>query len=483
MNGRLALPRFDVAAVGLGGLATAFAVLSVERVGAPLALGLLLGATALVGIVLAYIAVPHVAVAATIPFFAVLPTLRVFVDPLVGGTKDLVVFAAVVAAGILFFRRRAGRQPWLADWSVLVVGAFLLALYVANVGGYLSGETGHGAAWFHGVRLLGEPLALLLVGLSLRDPRRTLRWGAISLAATTVAIALFGLVQQALGVNRLMDLGYTYGTEVREAYGVLRSFGTLSEPFSYAGFLLLGLATVLLWGRRGRLVYLAAPLVSIGLVVSFVRTAALIALAVLGLALARRGHVRFALFLVLTSAVAAATIFAIGSQETSTRLVEVSPNQYLTLNGRTTLWQEQLGTARSNWVFGRGVGATGTASQRAEATLTGARAEGGEEGGSPVDSAYLATVADVGLVGLALLLALFGRLVLLAWRAAERGESSGWLALGVLTVLLLDALTRDSLTGFPTAYIGLLLVGVALATWRSEAAPRADEEPRPLAAR
>jgi O-antigen ligase len=476
MNGRLALPRFDVAAAGLGALGTMLAVLFVERMGTPLGLGVLVGVTAFAAIVLAYVAVPHVAVALTIPFFAVLPALKVFVHPLIGATKDLVVFAAVSAAGVLFLRRRAARQPWIPDRFALVIIGFLSALYLANVGGYLSGETGYGAAWFHGMRLFAEPLSLLLVGLSLRDPERTLRWGGISLVATGVAMAFIGFGQQALGVGRLMEIGFTYGEEVREAFGNLRSFGTLDEPFAYAGLLLLALAGVLLWARRSALASLAAWIVLLGLLVSFVRTAALVALALIGLALAQRGHLRFAFLLVLSAAVAGATLFALGSQQTSTRLVQVSPNQYLTLNGRTTLWQQALG-ARSNWIFGRGVGATGTASQRARATLTGAaRDDAGGGGGSIVDSAYLATIADVGLVGLALLLALFFRLLALAWRAATRGERSGWLALGLLTVLLLDALTRESLTGFPTAYIGMLVVGLAVATWRrtDEPAPTGD---------
>jgi hypothetical protein len=465
VNGRLALPRFDVAAAGAGAAGTALAVLFVERSGTAPGLGLLLGLTAFVGIVLAYVMVPHAAVAATIPFFAVLPTLKVFVHPLVGATKDLVVFAAVVAAAALFFRRRAARQDWIPDRFLLVVIGFVLVLYVSNIGGNLTGETGYGAAWFHGVRLFAEPLSLLLVGLSLSDPRRTLRWAGVSLAITAAGVALVGLVQQFFGIYGLMAAGYTYGQEVREAYGYLRSFGTLPEPFSYAGFLLLGLAAVLLWMRRDRLAYLAAPLLLLGLLVSFVRTAALVAIALVGLALAQRGHVRFALLLLLSSATAAATLFALGSQQTSTRLVQVSPDQYLTLNGRTTLWQEELGTRRSSWVFGRGVGATGTASQRAQETLTGAARENAGEGGL-VDSGYLAAVADVGLVGLGLLFVLYFRLVLLAWRAAKRGERSGWLALGLLSVMLLDALTRESFTGFPTAYIGMLVVGLAVATWR-----------------
>ena len=464
MNGRLALPRVDLAVTGLGALATALAVAFVERTGTTAGLGLLLGVTAFVGVVLAYVAVPHVAVAATIPFFAVLPILRIFVHPLLGGTKDLVVFATVVAAAGVYFRRRAARQPWVPDRFVLVTVGLLLLLYVANVGGYLSRETGYGPAWFHGVRLVFEPLALLLVGMSLRDPQRTLRWAAASLVATGVAMALVGFAQQALGVGRLMELGFTYGHEVREAFGYLRSFGTLGEPFAYAGFMLLAAAAALVWARRGVPARFAVPLILLGLAVSFVRTAGVVVLALIGLALAQRGHIRFALTLLLIAVSGAIAIFAVGSQETSTRLVQVQGNQYLTLNGRTELWEEAVGSARSSWTFGRGVGATGTASQRARSTLTGAENQEAREGGV-VDSAYLATVADVGLIGLGLLLALLARIAVLAWQAAKRGDRSGWLALGLLTVIMLDALTRESLTGFPTAYIGMLVIGLAVATW------------------
>jgi O-antigen ligase len=476
VNGRLAVPRFDLAAAGTGALGTVLAVLFVERLGTPLGLGFLLGLTALVGIVLGYLYAPHVAVAVTIPFFALLPTLRIFVHPLVGATKDLVVSAAVVAAGALFLRRRAARQPSIPDRFVLVTLGLLLLLYLANAGGYLSGETGHGAAWFHGVRLVFEPLALLVVALTLPDPERTLRWGGLSLVMTGLAMACVAFVQQALGVERLIEIGFSYGHEIRQAFGLLRSFGTLGEPFAYAGFMLLATAAGLVWTRRGRLAAIAPPVILLGVAVSFVRTAAVVVLALIGLALAQRGHVRFAFLLVLVAVSGAVTIFAVGSQETSTRLVEVSPNQYLTLNGRTELWEEAIGTSGSNWIFGRGVGATGTASQRAQTTLTGGENEDAE-GGGVVDSAYLATVADVGLIGLALFLLLLVRISVIAWHAAKRGRRSGWLALAVLTVLMLDALTRESLTGFPTAYIGMLVLGLAVATCRQVARPAGAADP------
>jgi hypothetical protein len=64
----------------------------------------------------------------------------------------------------------------------------------------------------------------------------------------------------------------------------------------------------------------------------------------------------------------------------------------------------------------------------------------------------------------------FARIFEKARTVARAGNRSGWLAMGLLTVTLLDALTRESFTGFPTAYIALLLVGVAWATWVEEPA-------------
>jgi hypothetical protein len=47
-----------------------------------------------------------------------------------------------------------------------------------------------------------------------------------------------------------------------------------------------------------------------------------------------------------------------------------------------------------------------------------------------------------------------------------------------LTVMLLDALTRESLTGFPTAYVGMLVVGLALS---AAAAARLEAQAPPPA--
>jgi O-antigen ligase len=232
---------------------------------------------------------------------------------------------------------------------------------------------------------------------------------------------------------------------------------------------------VLLRGRPRPSGYALAALISVGLLLSFVRTAALIALALLGIAIARRGQAKLAVFVILIAVAGSSVLFAMTTGATATRSIRINKGQYLTLNGRTGLWGAALGHAPSAWVLGRGVGVVGTASQRARASLTGAASTKPVTGGTVVDSAFPEVAADIGFIGLALLLTLFGRLIVLAWRAARGGLTSGWTALGILAIVLLDALTRESLTGFPTAYIAMLLLGLAAATWTAED-PRSDPQ-------
>jgi hypothetical protein len=48
-------------------------------------------------------------------------------------------------------------------------------------------------------------------------------------------------------------------------------------------------------------------------------------------------------------------------------------------------------------------------------------------------------------------------------RAIARGEQLGWFGIGLVTVILLDATLRSSFTGFPTADIVFLLIGLTVA--------------------
>jgi len=54
-----------------------------------------------------------------------------------------------------------------------------------------------------------------------------------------------------------------------------------------------------------------------------------------------------------------------------------------------------------------------------------------------------------------------------------------WLALAIVLSLALDAVTRESFTAFPTAFLGLLLTGLALAAAADEPEEGAPAGGRP----
>jgi O-antigen ligase len=89
--------------------------------------------------------------------------------------------------------------------------------------------------------------------------------------------AVYGVVQQFLGTDRLINLGYQYGLEIRSTGDMLRSFGTFNQPFGYALFLMLtiliGLAVALADPRRRRsqVFFWLLPFLLVGMIVSVVR--------------------------------------------------------------------------------------------------------------------------------------------------------------------------------------------------------------------
>ena len=463
----------DLAVLLAGGAATLLVAYLSVHTGAKISVGALLVAAFFVVAVIGFIAYPHLAVGATVLLFPLIPALKVLVWSDIGPVKDLVVVAAVTAAAIVYAFERRRPDRW-----VLVLVGLLLGLYVINVG------SGHGIAWAQGVRLVGEPLLLLLVGMILPQPRRTFQYAMGALVVICCVVAAYGIVQQLVGEWTLVGWGYSFSEQVRTAYGHLRSFGTLDEPFDYAGVLSLGVAAVFFWLRRGPLAWAAGSLILLGLGASLVRTSILYLVGLIGLALWRWGNLATAMLLAVATLIAGGVVLANTSgTESQTYAVAGSGgvngtggSANVILNGRVSAWSTALGPNPADWVLGRGVGEVGTAAQRATYSLT-PSSDSGPSQSQAVDSGYLATVADVGIVGLAVLLALFGRLIGLGAAAAREGQDAGWVALGLLVVVLISATTGASFTSFPNAFLAMLLVGLALAAAREES----ESSPGPVA--
>jgi hypothetical protein len=452
----------------LGSGLTFLAVLLSVHSGPKVGLGAFVFVAVFAGLVAAWVYAPHVVVAASIPLFASMHTAKVLVTPWLGPVKDLITFAGAVAilvTSLMWRRGVAARVDPLLIW--LTVG--FLGLYVVNLGGDLTGGH-HGLAWAQGVRLVAEPLVLLMVGLTLRQPRKTLEYALVSLIVTGAAVAAYGILQQYLGGARLVGMGYSYTSEVRTIGGRLRSFGTLDDSFGYAAFLLLALVGVLFWMRRGPLKVALMSVMIVGISVSYVRSALIIAVALGAIWLLSAGRATLGLLLLGASTAAALAFLFAAAGANETHSVQTGPNEYLTLNGRTTVWKTVFAKP-ARVPFGLGVGKVGTAADRAKFGVV-ADPNKAQQQTFAVDSGYFATVADVGIVGLLLFAALLTRLGALGVAATRRPGPAGWLVIGWLVVMLLDAVTRASFTGFPTAFLGMLLVGVGLAA--SSARPVSD---------
>lgn len=470
---RLAFPRSDLPLLGTGLLLTAFLAIAAMQVGDTISLLLILVVTLFFAIVTLFIVAPHIAVAALIPFFALIPALKVFAFPWIGPFKDLITLAAVCAAALLVVQRSSQGESQRGDFWVAASAGVVMALYIVNAGG-LDWDI----AWTHGVRLVFEPLALLLVGLTLGNPRRTLHWAMVSLVSMAVFVACTGIAQQLIGEWGLYDLGYSFGQQLRTFNGRLRSFGTLDEAFAYAAFLLLGLVALVGWFRRGVVTYAAGGLIVVGLTFSLVRTAVVVVLGLLALWLARKHHTTTAVLLMGVATLIALFVLVGTSNATETRTVRTGQSTFLTINGRTEAWRLFLNDPKV-WVLGHGVGEVGTAAERATYKLSVNPKKVGRQ--FTVDSGYFALIADVGLIGLAAMLAVFGRVIMRAAHYARRKVAAGWLSLGFITVLMIDAITRASFTGFPLAFLALLLAGLSLAAAiDTPAAPARDEHAPPL---
>lgn len=410
--------------------------------------------------------------------FALQPALKFYISDGFGPAKDAAVVIAIAALLASFLRRRWGLdapRPALArpDLPLLLGTLAFIALYTLNPAG------DHGTDWANGARLVVEAFALLLIGYLGPNPMRTWRWVVIAVLVMAVVETVAGIAEQLIGVNGLVqNFGYVYGEQVRQvAGGALRSFGTLDDPFNYAALVLLGFI-VAIHARLPRALQMALALfLTVGVVVSFDRTDIVLLILAAAMWMARR-HLNVPATAVVVGALLVGAAY-IGTNDLNpvAQGSSSATSTLLSLNGRLDAWGTVLADP-GNLLGGAGVGVTGAGAARSQ--VTGIVSTGHFQTGinTPVapsnvlatlDSSYLATLSDVGLIGLLLLLFIAARMVILAARGCRMGANAGWVALGTAGLLLLDATTRSSLTGFPFGYIGLYVLGASFAAAQVEA--------------
>lgn len=419
--------------------------------GAGLAAMVLLGAPAVLGLAALAVVLPLavavvdrpqrglLAVALLAPFDGLLLLVPHpgFVEGWKEGLVLLTLGAALASGPPTRGRPPAGRPPWVSAAVALLVVALVSAVSVGGLRALIGVKVG----FFY----------LLLAAAAWRCPlnaRERDRLVAI-LMGVGVVTALYGLLQQVVGGDRLHELGYEFNSTIRFSGDHLRSFSTFNQPFPFAFFLVLvllvGVPVALEdWTRvRNRLFLLTVPVLGLALVATIVRGAWL-ALVVGGGFLAARRH--RALFLVVPPVLA---LMAFLPPDLASPAFQSASS-----SDRVTSWRAHAGLVVDH-PLGIGVGATGAAAEKA--------AGAGARTYQP-DNYYFKTVLELGVLGLTLLGLLYASAFLWASDLSRRLVGrDGALALGVaasLAAVAAGSVVATYLEIFPMDLFFWLLLAV-----------------------
>src|SRR5687767_4661926 len=112
----------------LGGFLTVVVVHATVTMGPTLPVGGLFALFALAALVISFVAIPHVAVAALIPVFALLPMVNTLWVPTAGPVKEIAAVGAFAAVALLTIERHRLRTRAPIDMVVAACIFGLLAL-------------------------------------------------------------------------------------------------------------------------------------------------------------------------------------------------------------------------------------------------------------------------------------------------------------------------------------------------------------------
>jgi hypothetical protein len=299
------------------------------------------------------------------------------------GWKEALTIAVLGATFVAPFAARSASRRGLPQWAYLIIALAALGVISAVLVGGTRGLVGLKVGFFY--VLLGLAVWRCPLDEKERDRLVTI------LMATGFVTAVFGLVQQLLGPDRLVDLGYEFNTDIRTAGGFLRSFSTFDTSFAFALFLmvvvLVGVAVAIGAPRRLRnqLFLLSLPVILAAMAVAITRVA------FLGLAagLAYLAITKYrSLVLVFIDGVVIAAVFLVVAASFSGAFLSTSSSEE-----RFDLWGGNVAEIASH-PFGVGVGATGAAAEKA------AEVAGSDEEIFQPDNYYFKIAYEFGVIGL-----------------------------------------------------------------------------------
>ena len=350
--------------------------------------------------------------------------------------------------------------PWWPAAAVLVAFGVVSALYV------------YGPIGLYGVKVTFFYLFVVLVlWLTPFDALDRDRLVSI-IMALGVLTTLVGIGQQLLGPARLVELGYTFGEQVRTSGPLFRTFSTFNQPFGFGLFVMLALlvgGAVALSDtarRRNRLFLVCWPVMAITMATSVVR-AAILGLIVGVIWLAALRFRRLIAPLLAVGVVAVISLPFLPSNITKVFFSSSSLSQRGSGWGEifASIWVHPLGTGLAS----SGSAADAMSAAQGDTTRTITAGAGGtvqqlSKNYQP-DNYYVKLLIELGPIGLWLFLALIVTAIIWCVQYSRRmPDPDGALVLGVsasMVAAMVACLVATYFEIFPLDFYFWLLLGAA----------------------
>lgn len=313
----------------------------------------------------------------------------------------------------------------------------------------------------------------VFVGAQVLDHSRVERVLFASLPVLVLTSLLAAVFQSLAGAERLIALGYEYGTEIRETGGHVRAFGGMRYgiPFAHSMAVTVYIGVALRRRARSTLQRRLGLVVTVGAASSLVLALNRTALVALFVGLVA---------LVISSSAASgqrraygagmrvgAALGIVGVAFAAVTLLTSSPTKD-SLASRSEAWARFLSS--EEWALGEGLGSAGVS---AIGSTTADQLIGGNSAAA-TDSYYVAIYAQLGALGVAafvLLLVGFARgpvkQVLLARKVSHAGRpertSLAWNAAAIATLiyLVVSMLTVNVWEDYPAPLLAMVPLGMA----------------------
>jgi len=366
-------------------------------------------------------------------YISIYGTVSIYVDNILFRSLKDVVLLIMVAYGLLYCIRKELVHPLLTYVYVSLYVVSLTSLLISR--DFL--------AMIYGVKITLLPIGMLYFGAVLANRLNIKKL----LFCIYLLLVSSWLIQYFLGIERLMDLGFVYGVNIKHFYGLLRLPSTVGAPDNYALYIgIIGAWLSNHFNGRGRLILLVITTILVTL--STLRTAILFWIV----------YLLFIFFKRIKNTTAKGKSLSLSMVcFFSALIIMIAPLFIRTSYASTKSIIERVANWSSNiqpinsaeGIVGNGIGVVGAASRRiADLNINSLD--------YAVDNQYIAMYQQLGIAGLFF----FVMLILMCCVLLKKREATESLA--ILTATAASCFVTNTIELFPFNILFWTLVGMNL---------------------